>query len=61
MPDLELSHFTTALIFAFFASIVFGITQKNDPKEMVRYGAYCFSLFVAGTIAASWAMWVIRR
>ena len=26
---LHPSHFTAAMIFAFFASIVFGITQKN--------------------------------
>lgn len=35
---IELTHFSAAVVFAFFASIVFGITQKNDPKEMVRYG-----------------------
>ncbi|HET7186433.1 MAG TPA: hypothetical protein VFI82_17260 [Terriglobales bacterium] len=58
---LHLSHFSAALLFAVFASIVFGITQRNTPREMVRYGAYCFSLFVAGVIAAGWAMWLLRH
>ncbi len=58
---MQLSHFSAALIFAFFASIVFGITQRGNPRDMVRYGAYCFSLFVLCTIAASWVMWVVKR
>jgi hypothetical protein len=58
---LTLSHFTAALIFALFASIVFGITQRNTQSEMIRYGAYCFVLFVAGTIAAGWIMWLLRH
>ena len=48
------SHFTTVLLFATFASIIFGITQRSTPRAMVRYGAYCFVLFVAAVIAASW-------
>ena len=52
VATITLSHFSAALIFAFFASVVFGITQRNTQKEMVRYGLYCFSLFILGTIAA---------
>lgn len=55
------SHFTSVLIFATAASIVFGITQRSTPKAMFRYGLYCWSLFVVVVIAASWAMWLIRR
>jgi hypothetical protein len=58
---MTLSHFSAALIFAFFASIVFGITQRNTQREMIRYGAYCFVLFVVGTIAAGWFMWVLKH
>jgi hypothetical protein len=58
---LQLSHFSAALIFAFFASIVFGITQRTTPRDMVQYGAKCFAFFVVGTILASWAMWVIKH
>jgi hypothetical protein len=55
------SHFTAVLLFATFASIVFGITQRNTPRDMVRYGVYCWVLFVASVVAASWLMWFIRR
>ena len=57
----ELTHFSAALLFALCASIVFGITQRNNARDMMRYGAYCFSLFVGGVIIASWLMWFIKR
>ncbi len=59
--NLELSHFSAALLFAICASIIFGITQKNTTREMVRYGLYCFALFVGGVIVAGWVMWLIKR
>lgn len=59
--SLELSHFGAALLFALCASVVFGITQRNTPREMLRYGAYCFALFIVGVIGAGWAMWLIKR
>jgi len=59
--SLQLSHFSAALIFAFFASIVFGITQRGEQREMIKYGAKCFVFFVVGTIAAGWAMWLLRH
>jgi hypothetical protein len=55
------SHFTAVLLFALFTSVVFGITQRSETRAMVRYGVYCFCLFVLGTIAASWAMWLIKH
>ena len=55
------SHFTAVILFAAFASIIFGITQRATPKTMVRYGIYCFVLFVGAVIAASWLMYFIRR
>ncbi|HWR37760.1 MAG TPA: hypothetical protein VN622_18000 [Clostridia bacterium] len=58
---IELSHFSAAAVFALCASVVFGITQRNTPRDMVRYGAYCFSLFIAGVFVASWAMWLLKR
>jgi hypothetical protein len=58
---LVLSHFSSVLLFATFASVVFGITQRTTPKAMVRYGVYCWVMFVGIVIAASWLMWFIRR
>ena len=57
----NLSHFSAAVLFALFASVVFGITQKNTTMEQVRYGLYCFALFVGGVFVAGWAMWLLRR
>jgi hypothetical protein len=58
---LVLSHFSAVLLFATFASVVFGITQRTSPKAMVKYGLYCWGMFVGIVIAASWLMWFIRR
>ncbi|MGC2637841.1 MAG: hypothetical protein WA294_11730 [Acidobacteriaceae bacterium] len=55
------SHFTSVLLFATFASVVFGVTQRSTPKAMVRYGAYCWVLFVVSVIAASWLMYFVRK
>jgi hypothetical protein len=56
-----LSHFSAAVLFALFASVVFGITQRNTAMEQIRYGLYCFALFVGGVFAAGWVMWLLRR
>jgi hypothetical protein len=56
-----LSHFAAAVVFAVFASTVFGITQKNTPTEQVRYGLYCFAMFVGGVFVAGWVMALLRR
>ena len=56
---LELSHFTAAVLFSVFASVVFGITQRNTSREQIRYGLYCFVLFVGGVFLSGWVMWVL--
>jgi hypothetical protein len=58
---LVLSHFTAAVLFAVFASIVFGITQRNTVRDQLRYGVYCFFMFVGGIFVAGWLMWLVRR
>ena len=59
--NINLSHFSAAVVFALFASVVFGITQRNSTMEQVRYGLYCFVLFVGGVFVAGWVMAMIRR
>jgi hypothetical protein len=58
---MMISHFTGVLLFSLFASVIFGITQRSEPPMMIRFGALCFVLFVGGTIAASWVMWLIKH
>ena len=56
-----MTHFAAVLLFALFASVVFGITQRETPWQMIRYGIYCFVLFVGSAIALSWVMFFIAR
>ena len=58
---ITLSHFAAAVLFALFTSVVFGITQRNTSKEMMKYGAYCFVMFVGGVIVAAWVMYAIKH
>jgi hypothetical protein len=58
---LTLSHFSAAVLFALFASVVFGITQRNTTRDQIRYGLYCFAMFVGGVFVAGWVMWLLRR
>ena len=55
------SHFAAVALFALFASVVFGITQRSTPRGMFRYGLYCFVLFVGSAIVLSWLMFLIAR
>jgi len=58
---LNFSHFTAALVFSLCASVVFGITQRDNVRQMIRYGLYCFAWFIGGVFVAGWAMWLIKR
>jgi hypothetical protein len=58
---LRPSHFSAVLLFALFASTVFGITQRETPRKMIRYGLYCFVLFTGSAIVLSWVMFLIAR
>jgi hypothetical protein len=58
---MNLSHFSAALLFALFTSVVLGITQRSIAREQIRYGLYCFVMFIGGVFVAGWAMWLLRR
>jgi hypothetical protein len=58
---ITLNHFSAAAVFALFASVVFAITHRDTTRDMVRYGLYCFVMFLCGVFVAGWAMWVLRR
>jgi hypothetical protein len=58
---IQLTHFSAAFVFALFASIVFGITHRENIRDMFRYGLYCFAMFLGGVLLAGWAMWLVRR
>jgi uncharacterized membrane protein len=56
-----MTHFAAVVLFALFASTVFAITQRETPRRMLRYGIYCFALFVGAAIVLSWLMYFIAR
>jgi hypothetical protein len=58
---VTITHFDAVLLFSLFTSIVFGITQRAEPRMMIRFGAFCFALFVLGTVAGSWLMWLVKH
>lgn len=58
---LQLSHFSAAVTFSFFVSIVFGICFRGNTRDMVRYGSYCFCVFVVGMFVAGWVMRFLHR
>ncbi len=57
---LKLSHFSAVAIFAALASVVFGITLREHPREQIRYGLFCFASFLVATIVAGWIMFLIN-
>ena len=58
---MTISHFAAVVLFSLFTSIVFGITQRSQPRAMLRFGALCFVLFVGSVIVFSWVMFLIAR
>jgi len=55
------THFAAVLLFALFASTVFGITMRETPQRMLRYGLYCFVLFTGSAMLLSWLMYLMAR
>ena len=58
---MRLSHYTAALLFALFTSVVFAITSKNTDRERLLYGLWVFGLFVAISVVLGWIMFLIRH
>ena len=56
-----LTHFSAVLLFALCVSVVFGITQRSEPKMMVRFGAFTFVCLVGAVIVVSWLMYAIKH
>ena len=61
MPKVNLTHLEAALLYAFFASIVLGITTKKSDKDRLHYGAYCFGCFIAALFGIGWLMYFGHR
>jgi hypothetical protein len=58
---MQVSHFTAVALFSLFTSTVFGITMRETPKKMLRFGIYCFALFVGSAVVVSWVLYFIAH
>ena len=61
MLSQSVSQFSAAVLFALCTSVVFGITQRAEPRLMVQFGVFCFVLFTGGVVAASWLFYFIKH
>jgi hypothetical protein len=34
---------------------------RDNSRDQVRYGLYCFAMFMGGLIVAGWVMWALRH
>lgn len=48
-------------LFAFFASVVFGLLGKNAARERIIYGIKSFVLFMGIAILLGWIMYPFPR
>lgn len=58
MPNMALSHFEAAVVFALLTSVVLGVVTKTDDKERLRYGATCFGYFMLAIFGLGWLMYL---
>ena len=56
MPQLNLDHFETSILFALLASVILGLTTKRTDRERIIYGARCFGWFMLTLFAVGWFM-----
>lgn len=57
---MSISHLTALLLFAGFASVIFGITLREGVREQVRYGLIALVWFVGGAIAGGWFLYFLN-
>ena len=61
MPNMTLSHFEAAFLFALFSSIVLGVVTKKTDRERLRYGVYVFGCFIVALFGLGWLMFLGHR
>ncbi len=58
MPNMSLSHFEAAFLFALFSSIVLGVVTKRTDRERLRYGVRTFLYFIVALVGLGWLMYL---
>lgn len=61
VPVLDLSHFQSMTLFAFFTSLVFTFLTKQEWRERAKYFLWTFFLFMAVGVGLGWLMYPFPR
>ena len=56
---MTLTHFPAMLLFAFFASVVFGVLARGTPRDCLIYGAKVFAAFIGIGLVLAWVLYVL--
>ena len=52
------SHLGVMILFAACVGTVFGVLQRDDPREQLRFGGKVFAVLVLGAYVLGWVMHV---
>ncbi len=53
---MTISHFSSLFVFATIVSVVFGLINKTQLREQLRYGIVVFLSFLGVAFFVSWIM-----
>jgi hypothetical protein len=56
---MAVPHFPAMILFAFLVSVVFGVLNRDTPRERLRYGAEVFGMFVGVALALATIMYFV--
>ncbi len=51
------THLGLLILFAIFASLVFAVLLRDDPREQLRFGMRLLGGFLVAALALSWLMY----
>ena len=58
---LPVTHFVAMVVFAFFTSVTLALLGHRTAAGRIKYGLWCFALFVAIAVAIAWLMYPLSR
>ena len=50
------SHTVLLVVFAFFVSLVFAVSAKDEARDQLRFGGLMFGGFLASAFVLGWLM-----
>ena len=56
---MAVSHFPAMVLFSFLVSVVFGVLNKDTPRERLLYGAEVFVAFIGIAVVIGWILYPV--